>query len=384
MKLVRMERSVVLRAVAVVVLGLGAKAGWGSVLFDTAPTGGDGGGIIVTDGRFVAQPFRLTQDSDVSGLTWVLSGNNGGQSTMSLVALDGPPAFFPFGQAFPNPARVIASGDFSVSGSNVPVSVNWAGGPARVSAGWYAAVVTNRNPTFFSLQANAKTNFAPGVSYPVTGSVTSGASGFAATALQLQVNGTAAPTTVDPTAFRFESASRASDYNSTTDLNNLRYYGAEFTVTQPTVITQLGALLGNGGGSVFVALTKTDNYRGVLPKDDVVSSVIASVLVDASGGVSDRVGTLATPVVVEPGTYSVLVGSGKLGATGSGQLPYNLDLVNPSSRFISWVGEYSYFFGDVPQHPRVFAVGSAVVPEVSGVGVVGVLMGVGVMGRRKR
>jgi hypothetical protein len=99
------------------------------------------------------------------------------------------------------------------------------------------------------------------------------------------------------------------------------FSGANFAVTTPVHVTQIGGNFGNlvaiGNNEIFGAIVPVASLSAAPVPADLSSNVLASTLItlpsvnmsaDVSGAVS---------VDLSPGDYGVIFGSGKFGATGS-------------------------------------------------------------------
>jgi hypothetical protein len=101
-------------------------------------------------------------------------------------------------------------------------------------------------------------------------------------------------------------------------------FGANFTVTVPTLITSIGAAFGDtavtqGSGSIFGAIVAVDPITGLptQPVESLASITLGKVLfTPTTDGDTKAVLSLA----LQPGTYGLLFGSGLFGAAGVADL----------------------------------------------------------------
>src|SRR5262245_40553597 len=103
--------------------------------------------------------------------------------------------------------------------------------------------------------------------------------------------------------------------------DNSRFIGAAFEVLQPTLVSDIGGNFRNSRGSIFgeiIALSGLNSFPSV-PAGNLDSIALGHIVIspaqdgDASGALS---------VMLEPGTYGVLFGSGLFGATGPSSLTF--------------------------------------------------------------
>jgi hypothetical protein len=153
-----------------------------------------------------------------------------------------------------------------------------------------------------------------------------------------------------------------------------RFIGAAFTLTQTTQITAIGAQFGGfPGGSIFGAIVPTGPSLPSFTPSDIASNSLAHVVFSVTVttpaldnphvNVADLTVPLDQSLNLEPGTYAVVFGSGAFGATGFAGLGFENDPVGSPPLFQTLFDDNWQSFGD--HGVRIFVDGSAVtaVPE---------------------
>jgi PEP-CTERM motif len=122
------------------------------------------------------------------------------------------------------------------------------------------------------------------------------------------------------------------------------FFGADFTVSQVTTISSIGARFAdtarqshngaNGDGSIFGAIVQVDPVTG-LPANPV--ETLMSIVLGSAVFTPTTDGDNSTPlsVTLQPGTYGLVFGSGLLGATGVADLLAGNDPVGSPSIFVN-------------------------------------------------
>jgi hypothetical protein len=333
-----------------------AGAATADVVFTTGVGGSVGGGQGLNANRFMAQPFRLLQPTDVTALSWEITGDTS-DGVMSIVEIFAPGVYNNSTQSYTDPSRVRATGLYtSTAGPAVDRTVTFAA-PTRLREGWYAAVVTGGSAT--NMMVPGYSTVAAGVT-PAYSGIAGGSGSFTSAKPDVNVFGTVPVIAPDPAVFAYQSASRASNFNSTGFVTSTLFFGTRFEVTTPTLLTEMGAMVGLGGGSLFAAVVRLSGPGANPSTTDLSQDVVASALFDASGPLSDRSAVLDTPALMTPGSYAVVIGTGLFGANGSAQIPQFLDLVTPgASNFVRATSSVN-FWSASNQAPRLFV--SGVVP----------------------
>jgi hypothetical protein len=128
------------------------------------------------------------------------------------------------------------------------------------------------------------------------------------------------------------------------------FIGADFTVSSTTQVTSIGADFANtaqestsgpnGDGSIFGAIVQVDPVTG-LPLQDVenLSSITLAEAVFTPTQDGDT--TVSLPVVLAPGTYGLVFGSGLFNATGVADLLAGNDTVGSPSVFENQFGAFT-------------------------------------------
>jgi hypothetical protein len=115
------------------------------------------------------------------------------------------------------------------------------------------------------------------------------------------------------------------------------FVGADFTVSAATRVTGIGAAFANtadtaGGGAIFGAIVQVDPMTGLplQPVETLASVTLGNVVFTPT---VDGDTTAALSVVLGPGTYGVVFGSGLFGADGVADLLLGNDPVGSASVF---------------------------------------------------
>ncbi len=128
------------------------------------------------------------------------------------------------------------------------------------------------------------------------------------------------------------------------------FIGADFTVSSTTQVTSIGADFANtaqestsgpnGDGSIFGAIVQVDPVTG-LPLQDVenLSSIALAAAVFTPTQDGDT--TVSLPIVLAPGTYGLVFGSGLFNATGVADLLAGNDTVGSPSVFENQFGSFT-------------------------------------------
>ena len=114
--------------------------------------------------------------------------------------------------------------------------------------------------------------------------------------------------------------------------DNSRFIGAAFEVLQPTLVSDIGGNFRNSRGSIFgeiIALSGLNSFPSVAAGD--LESIALGHIVISPAQDGDASGALS--VMLEPGTYGVLFGSGLFGATGTSSLTFGNDDVGSPTLF---------------------------------------------------
>jgi hypothetical protein len=98
------------------------------------------------------------------------------------------------------------------------------------------------------------------------------------------------------------------------------YSGVNFEIDHPVNLRRIGAHLGGGIGSVFGAVVEASGFASVPDPPDLTGpDVLATTLVERTAGEGDEWGDV--DLMLEPGWYGVIFGSGAFGATANTSLP---------------------------------------------------------------
>jgi len=116
----------------------------------------------------------------------------------------------------------------------------------------------------------------------------------------------------------FQSAGFVDESVSNGDfyIDNTRYLGAVFTVSQAEAVSAIGGnfTINGDGGAIFGAIVKLSSGN-TLPAD-VAGNAVAEAVFTPTGG--DQ--SVALNTVLQPGQYAVVFGAGLFGTTGASGL----------------------------------------------------------------
>jgi hypothetical protein len=127
-----------------------------------------------------------------------------------------------------------------------------------------------------------------------------------------------------------------------TILGPQQYVGARFHLTLPTQVDRVGGFIGPTGGNsatvfaAIAALASPDGFPAVRPSDFQPLAATTILLPSEMSEVEDHVVPLS--VLLQPGDYALIFGSGRFGGVGVGQITRG----NPET------AQASYFLGSFP------------------------------------
>jgi hypothetical protein len=146
---------------------------------------------------------------------------------------------------------------------------------------------------------------------------------------------TAIPAYADVTLFQTATADPNAISNDVTfalqgdgTTPNSLFFGADFTVTQSTMISSIGAAFagtattstdGNGNEEIFGAIVPVNPATG-LPTQTIETLASTALGAAVFTPATDGDTTVSLPLLLGPGTYAVVFGSGLFGATGDADL----------------------------------------------------------------
>jgi hypothetical protein len=164
------------------------------------------------------------------------------------------------------------------------------------------------------------------------------------------------------------------------------FIGADFTVGAATRVTGIGAAFANtadtsGSGAIFGAIVQVDPMTGLplQPVEGLASVTLGDVLFTPT---ADGDTTAALSVVLGPGTYGVVFGSGLFGANGVADLLLGNDPVGTASVFEN---DFAPFAADPADIDARLFVDGVVAAEPASFALLGVgLVLTGVAAQRRR
>lgn len=160
--------------------------------------------------------------------------------------------------------------------------------------------------------------------------------------------------------------------NGGTSISSNQFLGARFAITETSLITGIGGHLKSSSEvgydrSIFIALVPTE-APDYFPSDISLSNAIFTSVFDAPYNdvgpypyqVDDTL--ISTNIILAPGNYALVAGSGLFGATGKGWMP-----VSGNTQNLPWffymnrlIGDY---FRNIDEQPIRFLVEGTPVPE---------------------
>ena len=158
-----------------------------------------------------------------------------------------------------------------------------------------------------------------------------------------------------------------------TVLASYQFIGARFTLNQPMQIDSIGGHL-RGTGTLFGAIVSLSSPTALPSGGPFAAGVVKATVVFNAPSPSAQM-TIPLPVLLEPGSYALVYGSGLFGATGSGSLVRNnIDIPAQSSTlgwFESTPGSWRWNnLTDSAQTARRLVIEGHAVPEPSSVALV--------------
>jgi len=165
----------------------------------------------------------------------------------------------------------------------------------------------------------------------------------------------------------FQSATYTGNDSGEYIIQDGRFIGAAFTLTQATEITAIGAQFGGfPSGTIFGAIIPVGPQGPAFTASDIASHSLADVVFGVqTTPVTDLTVSLTAPITLAAGTYGVVFGSGVFGASGWAGLGWENDAVGSPNLFQTLFDDTWQSFGD--NGVRIFVDGNAVaaVPEPS-------------------
>lgn len=278
-----------------------------------------GGGLGITSTAFPGHTFRLTEPAHVTALGGRLTGSSGRSVFAALYRVDTP--WTP--PDVPGDSRLLAS-TLLVPASNAVQDVS---GPVDLilEPGWYAIVLglDRHGATATSHQVSLATTGMPQAPMsrgtysvdPATGATVTHLPRF-----RLFVAGHwLAPEPQSPQAFVVASAEPWAWTSGGTTLDAGNTYAMRFHLEHSTRIGQVDTWLMNASGSFYAAIFPLAGSwaRPPLPNSaGFADQAIASTLIAGQPGFHKASATF-DDVLLPPGEYALVLGSGHFGASGS-------------------------------------------------------------------
>ena len=138
-------------------------------------------------------------------------------------------------------------------------------------------------------------------------------------------------------------------------LTDFQFVGARFQVSAPTQVTRVGGRM-NGSGTLFAAVERLSG-PGAMPTGSPFTTTVATAVFAPPSSVSDV--SVPLSVLLQPGTYALIFGTARFGASGFGIMPMtNIDL--PGASYFHWRGGPGTWVDGGATGLRFFAYGEAV------------------------
>ena len=109
--------------------------------------------------------------------------------------------------------------------------------------------------------------------------------------------------------------------NSFGSANDDFFRGITFEVQRTTDISKVGAFM-EGSGTVFAAIAETDGLFSAPNPSDLSGDVIATGFIDLTGATDGADRMVELDATLQPGTYALLFGSGRFGASGDASIRF--------------------------------------------------------------
>lgn len=136
-------------------------------------------------------------------------------------------------------------------------------------------------------------------------------------------------------------------------VTDYQYLGARFTVSAPTQLSSVGGRM-RGDGTLFAAVVRLSDPTAV-PSGSPFTATVAVALITPPPAAAEDV-TVPMNVVLQPGPYALVFGTGRFGAAGFGVMPFNnLDL--PGASYFHWRGDPMVWVDGGMTGVRFFAAG---------------------------
>ena len=140
--------------------------------------------------------------------------------------------------------------------------------------------------------------------------------------------------------FTWESSERATtpEKNFALAVGPFQFVAARMTISDIIHVTQIGATMfsADDEGTFFAAILSLHDVTSLPGGNPLDGSEMGTTMFTAGSAVDDYFGI--TDIVLHPGHYAILIGSGEFGTSGLGGLsPNNID--HPWASYLRWTEE---------------------------------------------
>lgn len=333
-----------------------------SLVYESRAPGANGGGNAVGTNIFPGQTFRFTERTQVTAIGAYLSAFTNRTVFSAIYQLDTPDS---------NPdvatdSNLLGATLLSVPGGS-PTNVS---GPLSLTLepGWYSIITgTGRHgataPNFAVTHDNTGTPASTqSWRLPYVMNATTNARSYQSSTLRFFVEGDSLPAApAAPHDFLMETARSSARTNASYYLHGNNYWATTFDVGSTTAVHEVGSWMAGGSGHIFAAIVELPasganplsfNHPGFL------STVVGTTLIEVGDSPQEYAGDFGG-LQLAPGSYSLILGSGRFGATGSAEIMEVTDqVVSAGSR--NWNGSA---WTNAPDVTFRMALAGTVIPE---------------------
>ena len=324
------------------------------LLFESRAPGTSGGGLVISNSLFPGHTFRLLEPAEITGLGGDNLSSYSSESIFTALYKIATPDSTP---DVANDSDLLEAAVIEVDSSS-PVE-----GIGEVSLtlepGWYSI-----------LMGSGRHGATAG-----DGAVTLGSTGTSTTPQSLGAYSMNAdtnqrilqsattrlliqgfplePAAPDPNDFLFETARPSAWWTQgATSVHDL-FRATRFELTQTTQLQEAGAWLRAGSGQIFAAVVPLSGPDALPPPgDQLEDDAVAATLIDVGSPPDSYTGEFSD-LVLDPGHYALVFGSGLFGADGSAWIMgVNDQIIEPES--LVWTGN---FWGETDSSFRMFLEG---------------------------
>lgn len=286
--------------------------------YDASPSGG----LAISTASAAGYTFRVTQRTNISEVGAELGTYRTSTTVYAALYRVGTPNATP---DVLNDSQLLATALLSVpngQGHDIHVPMT-----ATLAPGWYAIVLGSgkfgATAGNFDVTLEGTSGSAPATSFgPYSAYYADNSRILQGTKLRIYLRGTSAvPVTPDPNAYVMRTAKAyAAASGSIPRINAGNWYTARFEVNQTVHVNQAtGWFWKDGNGSVFAAILQLASPSASMPEpgsNAFTNAVVATTLIALDDRSEAYSGSFSN-LMLTPGSYAIVVGSGAYGATGS-------------------------------------------------------------------